>query len=59
VVHAVDSQPGEQALDVATGTGAVAVRLRRAGAEVTGVDLAPALVETARRLAAEDGLEVR
>jgi 2-polyprenyl-3-methyl-5-hydroxy-6-metoxy-1,4-benzoquinol methylase len=56
VVHAVDSQPGEQALDVA---GAVAVRLKRAGAEVTGVDLAPVRVETARRLVAEDGFQVR
>jgi len=58
VVHAVESQPGEQALDVATGIGAVAVRLRRRS-RVTGVDLAPALVETARRLAAEDGFRVR
>ncbi|MFG3437423.1 class I SAM-dependent methyltransferase [Nonomuraea sp. NPDC047897] len=50
---------GERVLDVGTGTGALAVRLARAGAEVTGVDLAPALVETARRLAGAEGLPVR
>src|SRR5947208_948958 len=30
----------------------------RACAEVTGVDLAPGLIETARRLAVEEGLEI-
>jgi SAM-dependent methyltransferase len=50
---------GERWLDVATGTGGVAVRAARAGAEVTGSDIAPALIETARRLAAEAGLEIR
>ncbi len=49
----------ERWLDVATGTGAVALRAARAGADVTGIDLAPALVETARRKAAQLGLEVR
>ena len=42
-----------------TGTGAVAVRAARAGAKVTGSDLAPALIETAKRLADEEGLEIR
>jgi SAM-dependent methyltransferase len=50
---------GERWLDVATGTGAVALRAASAGAVVTGIDLAPALIETARRLAEADGLEVR
>jgi SAM-dependent methyltransferase len=50
---------GERVLDVATGTGALAVRLARAGADVSGVDLAPALVETARRLAEKEGLSIR
>jgi SAM-dependent methyltransferase len=50
---------GERWLDVATGTGAVAIRAARAGAEVTGLDLAPGLVETAKRLAAEEGLAIR
>ena len=50
---------GERVLDVATGTGSLALRLARSGAEVTGVDLALALIDTARRLAAEAGLGVR
>jgi SAM-dependent methyltransferase len=52
-------QPGERFLDVATGTGAVALRAARAGADVTAVDLAPALIETARRNAEREGLSVR
>jgi len=50
---------GERWLDLATGTGAVALRAARAGAEVIGLDLAPGLIETARRLAAHEGLPVR
>ena len=50
---------GDAWLDVATGTGGVAVRAARAGANVTGVDLAPNLIETAKRLAAEEGLTIR
>jgi SAM-dependent methyltransferase len=52
-------RPGLRWLDVATGTGALALVAARGGAEVTGVDLAPGLIETARRLASEEGLEVR
>lgn len=51
--------PGERWLDLATGTGAVALRAARAGAEVTGLDLAPQLIETAKRLAAEEGRRLR
>jgi ubiquinone/menaquinone biosynthesis C-methylase UbiE len=50
--------PGERWLDLATGTGAVALRAARAGAEVSGQDLAMPLIETARRLAAEEGLMI-
>jgi SAM-dependent methyltransferase len=46
-------------LDLATGTGAVAMRAARAGAKVTGIDLAPRLIETARRRARAEGLSVR
>lgn len=46
-------------MDVATGTGAVARRAAHAGARVTGVDFAPALIESAQRLAQEEGLDAR
>jgi 2-polyprenyl-3-methyl-5-hydroxy-6-metoxy-1,4-benzoquinol methylase len=52
-------RPSERWLDLATGTGAVALRAARAGGQVTAQDLAPALIHTARRLAAEEGLDVR
>lgn len=43
--------PGEQVLDVATGTGVVALGLAQAGAWVTGVDLAAEMVALAREKA--------
>ena len=43
--------PGSVALDVATGTGDLAIALARRGAEVTGSDFAPAMLEIARRKA--------
>jgi demethylmenaquinone methyltransferase / 2-methoxy-6-polyprenyl-1,4-benzoquinol methylase len=43
--------PGSSALDVATGTGDLAIELARRGAEVTGSDFAPAMLELARRKA--------
>ncbi len=49
---------GERWLDVATGTGAVAMLAARRGADVSAQDLSPGLIETARRLAAADGLEI-
>jgi SAM-dependent methyltransferase len=52
-------QPGETWLDVATGTGPLAVRAARAGMTVVGVDLAPTLLATGRRLAAAEGLRIR
>jgi 2-polyprenyl-3-methyl-5-hydroxy-6-metoxy-1,4-benzoquinol methylase len=54
-----DPRPGERWLDVACGTGGVAERAAARGADVTGIDLAPALVETARRRAEERGLAIR
>ena len=48
-------EPPQRALDVGTGTGAVARVLaeRWPGAEVTGVDVSPAMIAEARRLGAE------
>ena len=44
----LDPRPGERWLDVATGTGELAVRAARAGAQVTGVDITEALLAQAR-----------
>ncbi len=49
---------GERWLDVATGTGEIALRAARAGAEVTAIDFAATLLETARRRAAEERLSI-
>ena len=40
--------PASRALDVATGTGDLAIELARRGASVTGIDFAPAMLEVAR-----------
>jgi SAM-dependent methyltransferase len=45
--------PGQAVLDVATGTGNVAIRAAAAGAQVVGLDLTPELFDTARRRARE------
>jgi ubiquinone/menaquinone biosynthesis C-methylase UbiE len=58
LVRELDPQPGEKWLDVGTGTGAVALRAARAGAEVTGSDISPGMIDTAKRLASEEGLEI-
>src|SRR5215207_3801164 len=47
----VDIAPGQDVLDVATGTGNIALRAAAAGAQVTGLDLTPELFVTARRRA--------
>ena len=51
--------PGVRMLDVATGSGNVALAGARAGAEVTGLDLTPELLEAARGRAADVGLDVQ
>jgi SAM-dependent methyltransferase len=58
LARVLDPRSGLRWLDVGTGTGALALLAARGGADVTGVDLAPGLIDTARRLAAEEGLEV-
>ncbi len=55
VIDAVDAQPGELWLDVGCGTGELAFLATRTGATIRGADLSPALVETAKRQAAERG----
>jgi SAM-dependent methyltransferase len=58
VIERLDPQPGQRLLDLATGTGAVAELAATTGAEVVGIDIAPALIEQARERAAERGLEI-
>ncbi|MGH3134262.1 MAG: class I SAM-dependent methyltransferase [Gaiellaceae bacterium] len=59
VVDRMDPKPGDRLLDAATGTGALALLAAERGADVVGMDLAPALIDTARELAAERGVTVR
>ena len=51
--------PGTRMLDVACGAGQIALPAARAGVRVTGIDLAPNLIEQARARAAAEGVEVR
>ncbi len=50
--------PGSEVLDVACGTGVVALTAARLGAKVTGMDLTPALVARAKQNGAITGLDV-
>jgi SAM-dependent methyltransferase len=58
LVARLEPAPGLLWLDLACGTGQVARRAARAGATVVASDLAPPLLETARRLSAEEGLSI-
>jgi ubiquinone/menaquinone biosynthesis C-methylase UbiE len=59
LIELLDIRPGQRVLDLATGTGAVALLAARAGAEVTGLDLAEPMIAKARAAAAQAGLDVR
>jgi ubiquinone/menaquinone biosynthesis C-methylase UbiE len=59
LVERLGAEPGTRWLDVATGTGGVALLAARAGAAVTGLDIAETMIEQARRKAAAAGLEIR
>jgi SAM-dependent methyltransferase len=58
VVGRLDPQQGLTWLDLACGTGATAELAATRGADVTGIDIAPALIETAKERASERGLEI-
>jgi SAM-dependent methyltransferase len=58
VIEELAPGAGDEWLDLACGTGAVAERAAAAGADVLGVDLAPVLIETAKERAAAQGLEI-
>lgn len=58
-VNRLNLVPEMTVLDVACGTGNVALPAARAGAVVTGVDIAPNLVEQARENARGEGLKIQ
>jgi ubiquinone/menaquinone biosynthesis C-methylase UbiE len=58
LVELLDIAPGDRVLDLATGTGEIAFRAARRGANVAAIDLARPMVEKARQRAEEEGLEV-
>ena len=58
LVAAVDPAPGSSVLDVATGTGHVAIATARAFCPTTGIDYVSGLVDAARRRAAAEGLDI-
>lgn len=56
-VERLDLQKGTTFLDVACGSGNLAIPAARAGAVVTGMDIAPAMVEQARENAKRESLQ--
>ena len=52
-------EPGVRVLDVACGAGQTAIPMSRAGAKVTGVDIATNLIEQARTRAQAENLDAR
>ncbi|HJU36290.1 MAG TPA: class I SAM-dependent methyltransferase [Gaiellaceae bacterium] len=59
VVEALEIRPGERVLDVACGTGGVALRLARAGATAVGIDISADQLAKARRAAEDEGLAIQ
>lgn len=51
--------PGDRVLDVASGTGNLTIPAARTGARVTGLDIAPNLLEQAQEWADAEGLAIR
>ena len=58
VVDAVGPAAGTRWLDIACGTGDLAELAAAEGADVVGIDFAAPLIETAKRRAAERGLDI-
>ncbi len=57
-VSRLDLPEGAQVMDLACGTGNISIPLARRGAHVTGVDIAPNLLEQARERAETEGLQI-
>jgi ubiquinone/menaquinone biosynthesis C-methylase UbiE len=56
-VERLKIQPGARVLDVACGTGNLAIPAARKGAQVWGIDIAPNSLDQARQRAAAEGLQ--
>jgi len=59
VISRLGVRAGTRMLDVACGTGNLCVSAARRGASVTGIDIAPNLLEQGRAKAESDGLEIQ
>ncbi len=55
-VERLNLKPGMKVLDVACGTGNLAIPAAKTGAEVTGIDIAPNLIDQAKVRAAAEGV---
>jgi ubiquinone/menaquinone biosynthesis C-methylase UbiE len=58
-IERLNLKPGTRLLDVACGSGTLALPAARAGAIVTGVDIAPNLIQQARENAEREGLKIQ
>jgi len=58
-VNRLTLQPGERVLDVACGTGNLTIPAAKSGANVTGQDIAPNLLEQGRARAKAEGLTIQ
>jgi len=58
-VERLNLKPGISVLDVACGSGNQSIPAARTGANVTGMDIAPNLVEQARKRAQKENLEIK
>jgi ubiquinone/menaquinone biosynthesis C-methylase UbiE len=57
-ISRLNLKPGMKVLDVACGTGNQSIPAARTGAQVTGLDIAPNLLEQARQRAASENLKI-
>lgn len=58
-LHGRPIQPAENLLDLATGTGSIALQFAARGCRVTGVDASAPMIEEAQRKAAEHDLDAK
>src|SRR6185436_1867506 len=58
-INRLELKPGDRVLDVACGSGNLTIPAARAGAEVTGADIATNLLEQGRARAAAEGLKIQ